>query len=159
MNDKLKKSAEKVQEALIEKGVDFKVIELKASTRTAKEAAEAVGAKLGQIAKSLVFMGEVSQSPLLVIASGKNRVNLDKIEPFMNEPLKMADPDFVREVTGFVIGGVPPIGHKIPIKTVIDKDLLKYDEIWAAAGTPHSLFRLEPIALERLTGGIIAPVV
>jgi Cys-tRNA(Pro) deacylase len=148
----LRKSAQRVQKALNSSGTQLEVVELPASTRTASEAASAIGTTVSEIAKSLVFKTTVTKQPVLIIASGPNRVNIEKVGEELGEKIEMADPEFVREQTGFVIGGVPPIGHNKPIHTLIDKKLLQYDEIWAAAGTPHAVFRLSPKDLIRLCG-------
>jgi len=158
MSLKLKKSAEKVQTVLNEMGFELNVIELPDSTRTAQEAANAIGCTVGQIAKSLIFKGKTSQKPILIIASGTNRVNEKAIKKYIGEELGKADADFVLEHTGFVIGGVPPVGHKTPIATYIDEDLMQYDEIWAAAGTPNAVFRLTPEILVEITKGKIISV-
>ena len=150
---KLSASAQKVQDALASKGMQLQVVELPDSTRTAVEAAQAIGVSVGQIVKSVIFKGKRSGKPILVIASGTNRVQEKLIEALIGEPLGKADADFVREQTGFVIGGVPPVGLAHPIETFIDQDLLQYDEIWAAAGTPHAVFRLTPAELQRIAGG------
>lgn len=138
----LSKSAQRVQKALWEMGLSYEVTELPQSTRSAAEAARAVGCEVGQIAKSLVFRGKNSGRPILVIASGKNRVDEEKLSSYVSQPVEKADADFVREETGFSIGGVPPIGHAKPLVTFIDEDLLGYEEIWAAAGTPNAVFKL-----------------
>jgi len=151
-------SARKVQQALEAQGFSFHVTELPASTRTAREAAEAIGCRLGQIAKSLVFQGMSSGEPILVIASGSNRVNEIKLSELVGEPVEKAGADFVRQRTGFSIGGVPPVGHAEPIRTWIDEDLLAYEAIWAAAGTPHAVFELAPADLARMTAGILAAI-
>lgn len=156
MTEALSPSARRVQEALQGLGMTLHVVELPASTRTSAEAAQAVGCTVGQIAKSLVFRGAESGAPILVIASGANRVDEDKLAGLAGEAVAKADADFVRRHTGFVIGGVPPVGHSRPLRTFLDQDLLKFDEIWAAAGTPHAVFRLTPAELQRMTG---APVV
>lgn len=153
MNNILSSSARKVQDALNALGISLDVVELSSSTRTALEAAEAVGCEVGQIVKSLVFKAKRSERPILVIASGKNRVDEKKIETLIGEPLGKADADFVRLHTGFVIGGVPPLGHTERLETFIDEDLLEYLEVWAAAGTPNAIFRLNPKDLARMTGG------
>ena len=152
-DQELSPSAQKVQRALNALGLTLDVVELPASTRTAPEAAAAIGCSVGQIVKSLVFKGKRSEKPVLVIASGANRVSEKKIEALIGEPLGKADADFVRQHTGFVIGGVPPLGHLEPIQTFIDEDLLQYETIWAAAGTPNAVFRLDPPGLLRMTGG------
>ncbi|MBI3359989.1 MAG: YbaK/EbsC family protein [Chloroflexi bacterium] len=146
-------AAQKVQAILREAGFDGAVRELPQSTRTAPEAAQAVGCDVGQIVKSIVFRAADSNRPILVVASGANRVNEKAIGDLIGEPLAKADADFVRARTGFVIGGVPPMGHSESIQTFIDEDLMNYAEIWAAAGTPNALFRLTPGELVRLTGG------
>jgi prolyl-tRNA editing enzyme YbaK/EbsC (Cys-tRNA(Pro) deacylase) len=158
MSEKLSSSAQKVQAALEAHGVACQVIEMKETTRSAKEAADAVGSQVGQIAKSLIFVGKQSNQPILVIASGPNRVNEKAISRLVGEPLKMAKADFVRDHTGFAIGGVPPTGHLNPLRTFIDKDLLKFDDIWAAAGTPNAVFNLTPAELQKITHGEIISV-
>lgn len=154
----LSSSAQRVQDALTAIGVKIQVIELPASTRTSAEAAEAVGCQVGQIAKSLIFKKQVSEQPVLVIASGANRVSEARLAALVGEPVEKADADFVRVHTGFAIGGVPPIGHLRKLQTFIDEDLLEYQEIWAAAGTPHAVFRLTPQELIALTGGQVTTV-
>ncbi len=149
----LSPSARKVQQALESLGMSLEVVELPDSTRTAVEAAQAVGCQVGQIVKSLVFKAKRSQRPILVIASGQNRVNERLIEALISEPLGKADADFVRLHTGFAIGGVPPVGHAEPLETFVDEDLLQFDQLWAAAGTPHAVFRLTPAELVKITGG------
>jgi prolyl-tRNA editing enzyme YbaK/EbsC (Cys-tRNA(Pro) deacylase) len=154
----LSPSAQKVQQALQALGMTLEVVELPDSTRTAIEAAQAVGCQVGQIVKSLVFKTKHSQQPLLVIASGSNRVDEKLIEARLGEPLGKADAEFVRQQTGFAIGGVPPLGHASPLLTFIDQDLLQYERVWAAAGTPHAVFELNPADLARMTGGKIIPI-
>jgi prolyl-tRNA editing enzyme YbaK/EbsC (Cys-tRNA(Pro) deacylase) len=149
----LSASAQRFQDALKGLGFSLQVVELPDSTRTAVEAAQAIGCQLGQIVKSLVFKAKRSERPILVIASGTNRVNERAIEALIGEPLGKADADFVRTRTGFVIGGVPPVGHSEPLQTFIDQDLLVFDEIWAAAGTPNAVFWLTPQDLVRMTEG------
>jgi prolyl-tRNA editing enzyme YbaK/EbsC (Cys-tRNA(Pro) deacylase) len=153
MSAELSPSAKKVQEALLALEVPLEVTEMPSSTRTAKEAAAALGCTVGQIAKSLVFKTRTTDRPILVIASGPIRVNEARIAELVNEPIDKADADFVREKTGFAIGGVPPVGHLERIETFIDETLAHYDEIWAAAGTPNAVFKLSPGILERMTGG------
>jgi prolyl-tRNA editing enzyme YbaK/EbsC (Cys-tRNA(Pro) deacylase) len=158
MSQELSSSARKVQEALEALGLSLQVVELPGSTRTAVEAAQAVGCQVGQIIKSLVFKAKRSQRPILVIASGQNRVDEQKIEALIGEPLGKADADFVRQHTGFVIGGVPPVGHLEPLVTFVDEDLLQFPELWAAAGTPHAVFRLSPADLIKMTGGLVTDI-
>jgi prolyl-tRNA editing enzyme YbaK/EbsC (Cys-tRNA(Pro) deacylase) len=149
----LSPSAQKVQRTLQEKGLSLQVVELPASTRTAVDAAKAVGCQVGQIVKSLIFRARQTDRPILVLTSGANRVDEKIIGRLLSEPITKADADFVRERTGFAIGGVPPVGHLQAMLTFIDQDLLQYDEIWAAAGTPHAVFRLTPDDLVRITAG------
>lgn len=156
--ESLKASARRVQAALAERGFAFDVREFPESTRTSAEAAAAIGCALGQIAKSLVFRARRSGRPVLVIASGANRVDEKKIGRLIGEGIGRADADFVRAKTGFAIGGVPPVGHAEPPVTLIDQDLLGFDEIWAAAGTPNAVFRLTPADLTALTAGRAADV-
>ncbi|GAB4482236.1 MAG: YbaK/EbsC family protein [Anaerolineales bacterium] len=158
MAQKLNPSAQKVQEAIRQRGYALEVVELPQSTRTAVEAAQAVGCDVAQIVKSLIFKTKRTERPILVIASGANRVNERAIEALIGEPLGKADADFVRQQTGFVIGGVPPLGHIQPIQTFIDEDLLQYAEIWAAAGTPHAVFKLTPQMLLELCAGQVVKI-
>ena len=158
MSKKLKSSAQKVQEALREHGLACEVVQMEDTTRSAQDAARAVGCEVGQIVKSLVFKGKQSQQPVLVVTSGANRVNEKTIAKELAEPIKMADPEFVRQVTGFAIGGVPPVGHRHALKIFIDEDLLQYEEIWAAAGTPQAVFRLTPGDLKTITNGKVVSV-
>lgn len=151
-------SATKVQAALEARGFSFEVQELDQSTRTAAEAAAAIGCEVAQIAKSILFRGKDSGRAVLVIASGVNRVDEKAVAALLGEKPGKADADFVRRETGFVIGGVPPVGHDKPIKTFIDEDILAFDVIWAAAGTPFAVFRLDPQSLAVLTGGRVACV-
>lgn len=154
----LSKSAQSVQDILLQKGLDFKVVELSSSTRTASEAAETIGCEVAQIIKSLIFRTKTSNKPILVLASGINRVNEKSIEILLKEKISKADADFTREVTGFAIGGIPPIGHKQMMDTFIDEDLLKYKILWAAAGTPNAVFSLNSSDIENLTSGKIVSI-
>ncbi len=154
----LSTSAQKVQDALAELGMTLQVVELPSSTRTAVEAAQAVGCQVGQIVKSLVFRAAHSSQPVLVVASGANRVNEARLEPLLGEPIAKADADYVRLRTGFAIGGVPPLAHAEPLHIFIDQDLLQYREIWAAAGTPHAVFCLTPAQLVSMTGGTVIQI-
>ena len=151
----LKPSAQRVQDALHARGFANQVIELADSTRTAAEAAAAVGCEVGQIAKSLIFQGAASGRPILIIASGDNRVNEKAMTAHIGEKLLRADADFVRLHTGFAIGGVPPLGHASPLTTFIDADLWRFQAIWAAAGHPYAVFALTPDELVALTGGVV----
>ncbi len=155
----LSKSAEIVQRALSEKGVVFEVLELNASTRTANDAAMTIGCQVGQIVKSLLFRTKETHKPVLVLASGTNRVNEEAIQRYSGEKILKADAEFAREITGFAIGGIPPLGHKNSISLVyIDEDLLQYDTLWAAAGTPYAVFSLPAKELPKVTGGKIISV-
>ena len=158
MNAKLKPSAQKVQAALEAYGLSCNVVEMQETTRSAEDAARAVGCQVGQIVKSLVFKGKRSNQPVLVVASGANRVNEKALGQHVSEPIKMAKADFVREMTGFAIGGVPPVGHQTKLNIFIDEDLLQYSEIWAAAGTPHAVFKLTPDQLKMITEGTVISV-
>jgi prolyl-tRNA editing enzyme YbaK/EbsC (Cys-tRNA(Pro) deacylase) len=153
MSASLSASAQRVQDALTALGLPCRVVELPASTRTAQEAADAVGCTVGQIVKSLVFRGARTDAPILVVASGANRVNETRLAELAGEPIAKADAAFVRAHTGFAIGGVAPLGHPAPLTTYIDADLLQYAEIWAAAGTPNAVFALTPADLQPMTNG------
>lgn len=153
MSDNLSARAQNVQDALHARGLSFRVTELPESTRTAQDAAQAIGCAVSQIAKSIIFRGTESGAPVLAIASGSNRVDPSKLAKLAGEPLEKADADFVRERTGFAIGGVPPVGHAEPLRTFIDEELLQYDTLWAAAGTPHAVFKLRSSDVSSMTGG------
>jgi prolyl-tRNA editing enzyme YbaK/EbsC (Cys-tRNA(Pro) deacylase) len=154
----LKASAQRVQDALRQRGFANQVIELTQTARSAAEAAAALGCEVGQIAKSLVFRTRRSGTGVLVIASGVNRVDIAKLEALLGEPIDRGHADFVREQTGYSIGGVPPVGHARPLTTTIDEDLLRHSRIWAAAGHPNAVFPLAPDELVLLTGGRVARV-
>jgi Cys-tRNA(Pro) deacylase len=154
----LSTSAQKIQDTLKTLGFNNEVIESTVSSRTAAEAAERVGCDVGQIVKSLIFKGSESGKAILVLTSGANRVDEKLISSYSGEKIQRADPEFVRAVTGFAIGGVPPIGHPNPLDTYIDNDLMGYQEIWAAAGTPNALFKLSPDDLQTMTRGRVIKV-
>jgi prolyl-tRNA editing enzyme YbaK/EbsC (Cys-tRNA(Pro) deacylase) len=154
----LSPSAQKVQDALVALGLPHEIVELARPARTAVEAAAAVGCGVGQIAKSLVFRAAHSGRPILVIASGTNRVNERTVAALVAEPIEKADADFVRERTGFAIGGVPPLGHAQRIEPLIDEDLVAHTEIWAAAGHPNAVFKLSPGDLLTMTGGRVVRI-
>jgi prolyl-tRNA editing enzyme YbaK/EbsC (Cys-tRNA(Pro) deacylase) len=154
----LSQSAVKVQQILTAFGLKLEVIELPDSTRTAQEAAQAIGCQIGQIAKSIIFQALTNHQPIMVIASGSNRVSEKVIEGLIGEAVGKANADFVHQRTGFAIGGVPPVGHTEHLDTFIDQDLWQYQEIWAAAGTPHAVFRLTPDDLIRITAGMVIKV-
>jgi prolyl-tRNA editing enzyme YbaK/EbsC (Cys-tRNA(Pro) deacylase) len=155
---RLSPSAQRVQDELTRLGVACRVVEHAEPTRTAQEAADRAGCSIGQIVKSLVFRGADSGKAILVLTSGANRVDEQRVSGLVGEPIRRADPEFVRAVTGFAIGGVPPIAHAQPIETYIDEDLLAFPTIWAAAGTPNAIFELAPDQLRTLTGGRVVEV-
>ncbi|WP_224982047.1 YbaK/EbsC family protein [Geomonas agri] len=158
MDSFLSGSAKRVQDALNSFGIDCRVKEFGESTRTAVEAANAVGCEVGQIVKSLVFRGKESGKAVFVVASGANMVNEKVLAALMGEKIERATPDFVREQTGYAIGGVSPVGHPAPLTTFIDEDLLGYQEVWAAAGTPNAVFALTPEQLCHITAGQVAAI-
>jgi Cys-tRNA(Pro) deacylase len=137
-------------------GIERDLIELDVHARTSRQAADALGVTVGQIAKSLVFT--VNRSPLLVVASGANRVDEVKLGKLAGGTVRRADPETVKQVTGYSIGGVSPLGHPAPLPVYIDPDLLQYDLIYAAAGVPECVFPLTPEELIRGTGGRVADV-
>jgi prolyl-tRNA editing enzyme YbaK/EbsC (Cys-tRNA(Pro) deacylase) len=147
-------NAERVQEALKAQGGEGTVLELPASTRTAAEAAVAIGTTVDQIAKSLVFLA--GDEPVLVLASGADRVSVEKLGRFLGAPVRRADAEAVKRLTGFPIGGVAPVGHASRLRVLIERNLLQHPEVWAAAGTPHAVFRTSPAELIRVTGGEVA---
>jgi prolyl-tRNA editing enzyme YbaK/EbsC (Cys-tRNA(Pro) deacylase) len=148
-------SALRVQAVL---GDSFEVLEFEESTRTAEQAAAAIGCTVAQIAKSMIFRASASGRPVLVIASGSARVDVKKVATVLGEGVERASPDFVRDNTGFAIGGVPPVGHRVEPLVLIDASLFDLDCLWAAAGTPNAVFRLLPDDLSRLSGGVVADV-
>ena len=156
--EKLNKNAKVFQGKLNQLEYTNQVKQLPESTRTAREAANTMGCDISEIAKSIIFKLKRSGEPLLVVASGINRINEKQIETYLEDKLGKADADFVRERTGYIIGGVPPIGHKQAIKTFIDEDLLNFKNIWAAAGDPKAVFRLTPDELVEMTGGEVVKV-
>jgi Cys-tRNA(Pro) deacylase len=147
-------SALRVQEIL---GPAYKVVEFDESTGTSAEAAAAIGCTLAQIAKSVVFRSASGKS-VLVVASGSNRVDEKKAGRLLGEKIGRADADFVREMTGYAIGGVAPVGHRVAPIVVLDEDLNAFAEIWAAAGAPNAVFRLTPAQLQTLTAGAFADI-
>ncbi|HEX3498739.1 MAG TPA: YbaK/EbsC family protein [Stellaceae bacterium] len=150
-------AAQRVQALLREAVSECMVTMLAATARSAAEAAASIGCTVAQIAKSLVFRSAGGRA-VLVIASGTNRVDERKIAAALGENIGKADADFVRDHTGYAIGGVAPIGHPPGVRIFIDADLANYDSIWAAAGHPHAVFRLTPAELVRLTKGTIIAV-
>lgn len=154
----LSPSAARVQALLDGIGLGHRVVEHEGSTRTSEDAANAVGCAVAQIAKSLIFRTKETGRPVLVVASGANRVDEKAVGRLIGEKIERADPEFVRGSTGFAIGGVPPIGHAVPPLVMIDDDLLRLETIWAAAGTPNAVFRLTPADLVSMTGGRVEAV-
>jgi len=154
----LSPSAQKVQDALRARGYAYEVIESEQPSRTAAEAAKLVGCEVAQIAKSHVFKTAQSGRAVLVITSGANAVNEFRVGMHVKEALGKAPAAFVRQVTGFAIGGIPPLAHAEAIETFIDQDLMKHAEIWAAAGTPNALFKLAAADLPAMTGGRVIRV-
>jgi prolyl-tRNA editing enzyme YbaK/EbsC (Cys-tRNA(Pro) deacylase) len=153
----LSKKSRLVQDHLLKFGLKVDIVEYSESTKTAQEAADAIGCELGQIVKSLVFRNNKDQG-LLFLVSGNNKLNVDKVGRELKIEIKKADADFVKKVTGFSIGGVPPVAHETHLETYIDQDLLAYNEVWAAAGMPFSVFRLESRMLQPLTNGKVIAV-
>ena len=149
----------RVLEALGDKGIEARVVEPEKTARSAAEAAEALGVGVGQIAKSLVFRATGTGRPVLVVASGPNRVDEEKISGLLSEPVEKADAAFAREKTGFAIGGVPPpVVHAEEPAAFVDEDLLGHEEIWAAAGHTHAVFEIGPEDLLSATGGRVIPI-
>jgi prolyl-tRNA editing enzyme YbaK/EbsC (Cys-tRNA(Pro) deacylase) len=160
MDKILTNRAQSVQNALKQKGLDCKVMELPSSTRTAQDAATSIGCEVSQIVKSLIFKTKETGRPVLILASGVNRVNEEIIESYIGERVSKADADFTREITGFAIGGIPPIGHAKNIDLIfIDQDLVKYDSVWAAAGTPNSVFNIGSKDLVSITNGKVISII
>jgi len=158
MNEKLPDSVARVRDALVAAGVEPRIVQLPNSARTSAEAAMAIGCDVAQIAKSIVFRRTDTNAAVLVITSGSNRVDEKRASREVGAELGKADANFVRAATGFVIGGVPPLAHDTAIEKLIDEDLLRFETIWAAAGTPHAVFAVTPQELIRATGGRIATV-
>lgn len=146
-------SARRVQDALAAAGTDARVIELPVAARTSQQAADALGIEVGQIAKSLIFRAVPSGRAVLVIAAGDRRVDEARISVLLGEAIERATPDFVREHSGFAIGGVAPLAHARPMTTFIDTSLRRFDVVWAAGGTPHCVFPIAPAELVRVSGG------
>jgi prolyl-tRNA editing enzyme YbaK/EbsC (Cys-tRNA(Pro) deacylase) len=149
--DALPRSARRVKAALIELGLPSDIHRLADSTRTAPEAAAAVGCELGAIVKSLVMRGVRSGEPVLVLVSGANRADVALIERAVGEPVERPDAAYVREITGYSIGGIPPVGHPRTLPTLLDQDLLRFETVWAAAGHPHAVFPIAPATLAAAT--------
>jgi prolyl-tRNA editing enzyme YbaK/EbsC (Cys-tRNA(Pro) deacylase) len=151
-------SAGRVQACLAAHGIAWHAVELPSGVRSAKDTARALGCRAGQVVKSLVFRGRSSQAPILVLASGPNRVNEQTLGALVAEPVQQADPGFVRERTGFAVGSVPPVGHVASLATFIDEDLLQYEELWAGTGIPDTVCRLRPADLVGVSGGRVVSI-
>ena len=152
----VKQSVERVRAALSNAGVDVRITEFAESTRTAEDAARAIGTLVGQIVKSLVFASD--KGPVLSLISGTNRLDPIKLRNLCGCAVERADVQYVREHTGYAIGGVPPLGHATQMQTYIDRDLLQYDTVWAAAGTPHAVFSIAPDVLVQITNATVADI-
>lgn len=153
----LPQSAKRVQEALIQLGLDAEVKLFPEGTRTALDAANAIGTTVAQIAKSLVF--RAGDELILVIASGVNRVSQSKLSQLCEgKEISQARAEEIKAVTGFTIGGIPPFGHDTKLRTFFDRDLRQYPEVWAAAGTPQAVFRISPTDLLNSSGAIEADI-
>lgn len=151
-------ASERVQTAANALGLSIRISVMPSSTRTAEDAAKACGCTVGQIVKSLIFKGKNSQTAYLLLVSGTNRVDEALAAQTLGESIVRPDAGFVREVTGFAIGGVPPLGHATPLVPYIDVDLLRYGTVWAAAGTPSAVFEVDPKALRDATGATVIAV-
>lgn len=153
----LQPSAQKVAEAAATLGLTIDIVTFEQPTRTAEQAAEAIGCAVGQIVKSLVFV--VGGKPVMALVSGSNQLETRKLAGLFGvgrKQVERADADTVREATGYAIGGVPPFGHATTIPVYVDEDLTRYDVIWAAAGTPNAVFAITPADLLRAGGGHVA---
>lgn len=148
----------RVRETLAELNFEPGIVDLEQTARSAAEAADALGVRVEQIVKSLVFRGTRTGRPVLVLASGANRVKEGRISDLVSEPVEMADAAYVREKTGFSIGGVPPVGHTERLATFVDEDLLREKQVWAAAGHTHAVFGIVPTELVEITGGKVVAV-
>ncbi len=150
-------SVERVRASLAAHGLEHLTVrEFAASTATASDAAAAIGTTVGRIVKSLVFLA--GDQPVLVLASGPNHVDVEKVGRLLGKPITRPSADLVKTLTGFSIGGVPPVGHAQRLSTLVDRDLLRYDEVWAAAGTPKAVFSISPADLVRITDGLVEDV-
>jgi prolyl-tRNA editing enzyme YbaK/EbsC (Cys-tRNA(Pro) deacylase) len=147
----VKPSVQRVADALVAAGIEAEIKEMSASTRTAEDAASAIGTTVPKIVKSLVFLAD--DAPILALVSGSNRLDTERLGLALGRTIARADAATVREATGFAIGGVAPVGLTTPLEVVIDRDLLDFDLVWAAGGTPHAVFPITPGALVRVTNG------
>lgn len=147
----MKQSVRRVADALTAAGIEPEIHELSASTRTAEEAAAAIGTEVAKIVKSLVFLAD--GEPILALVGGVNRLDTKRLGAALGKRIERADAARVREATGFAIGGVAPVGLSSPLEVVVDRDLLQLDTVWAAAGTPHAVFPIQPEKLVEITAG------
>ena len=154
----LKPAAERVRQAARELGLDVDVIEMPSSTRTAEDAANACDCDVAQIVKSLVFQNRETGAPVMFLVSGANRVNEERVGAALGYRLRRPDGDVVRDITGFAIGGIPPFGHARQIETFMDEDLLQEIVVWAAAGTPNSVFSISPLDLRTAINAAAIPM-
>ena len=152
----------RVVEAAARKSIALRVVVLDATTHTAEDAARALGVELGQIVKSLVFVApraEAGHEPILCLVSGTNRVDVARLAAVVGEPaIRRATAREARDLTGFTIGGIPPVGHAHPVRVVMDPDLGRHREVWAAAGIDRAVFPVTPAALRALTNAVVAPI-
>lgn len=153
-----RESVRRVRAAIEERELSPGFVELDRTARSAADAATALGCRVEQIVKSLIFKGADTGRPVLVLASGPNRVDEQRVSDLLGEPIEKADAAFVREKTGFAIGGVAPLGHTEEPVTFIDEDLMSQDEVWAAAGHTHVVFGLDPGDLQSITGARVIRV-
>ncbi|WJW68852.1 YbaK/EbsC family protein [Candidatus Chlorohelix allophototropha] len=153
----MKPAAQKVQQIIDELGLNSQIVEFSESTRTSAEAAAAIGTSVAQICKSILFAAGDKENaiPVMVIASGANRIDTHKVQTHIGQKLHKATPEFVREKTGYAIGGVPPFAHAQPLTIFIDQDLLAFEVVYAAGGTPNAIFPLNPADLVKVTGGAV----
>jgi prolyl-tRNA editing enzyme YbaK/EbsC (Cys-tRNA(Pro) deacylase) len=157
-DEPIARAARRVQDALAAAGLPCRVVELPATTRTARDAAAAIGCRVEEIAKTVVLRRTDVDEAVVVVASGGIRVDERRVGEVLGAPVRQADPDFVRAETGYAIGGVPPLGHAKPLVTLFDSNLLAFDVVWAAAGTPHAVFALEATRLAEAVGGRVVDV-
>lgn len=156
--DNLSESAVRVQEILTQSEIPLEIVKFETTTRTADQAAQTIGCDVAQILKSLVFIKKPSMELFLIAASGKNRVNTKTLKQYFGEKITPADPQDVFEKTGYMVGGVPPIGHKEKLLTIIDSDLFEYDALWASGGSEYEVFKITPKQLLDLTGGTVLDI-
>lgn len=145
---------QRVADALANHGLPTKIVVLEQLATTAQMAADVLGVEVGQIVKSLCFQSAESGKPHLILVSGANRVHERRVGRHLDDKLKRADADFVKQTTGFSIGGVSPFGHPTPLTITFDQDLLNFETVWAAAGNPRSVFEITPQDLLRTTGAL-----